>query len=551
MEQIIIPQKFRISNIRQSIKNKSLCYQLYTDYLSSFLTVLNGLPDFEITFKKFRIPKGKMSIYPYDKSIKELDTNSPFDVFILRDDDLLSKPEYEGLFKEGLNCKKVSVRNKYITNKLCRDYANEHKIVGIQKYRIVYKTDPSSILTPERYPSPQKYEALARFLYKKGTDLKNTVTHQQLGSAANFISYLERVQETTKHPNSFGFAKNRSIHQVATIHSNSSTIISFDIRDFFHSFTESRIRSFFNSKLGSGVKLDKFIKLTTIEDKEVSEERFMCQGSPISPLFTNILSWDLDNDLLSYANQNNAKYTRYADDLTFSFTTPYPTDFVENVLNICSKHNFHVNTEKIEIQPAIKDKKVQRQTVLGCVVNVKPNVKKEYKQVLKRHLNSFFTVMSRLPFVYSQLWINPASGAKEIANSLKLSLSDTPSGYEANLELFKKHIQILSKELNLPKNLTLFEFLKKASRKVFGKYNFYVSLNPGAAHSLLRSYVGRLRYFSYSATSTRSLSCIHELYLTRLQINFNYTSISTMRHYQSHVSEVSHQQISRILSQLQ
>jgi RNA-directed DNA polymerase len=41
-------------------------------------------------------------------------------------------------------------------------------------------------------------------------------------------------------------------------------------------------------------------------------------GAPTSPILSNILMFDLDKQLSSYASENGYVYTRYADDITFS-----------------------------------------------------------------------------------------------------------------------------------------------------------------------------------------------------------------------------------------
>ena len=48
------------------------------------------------------------------------------------------------------------------------------------------------------------------------------------------------------------------------------------------------------------------------------------QGSPASPMLTNIIMFNADNMIASYAKANGFVYTRYADDLVFSLETVTP-----------------------------------------------------------------------------------------------------------------------------------------------------------------------------------------------------------------------------------
>lgn len=54
-----------------------------------------------------------------------------------------------------------------------------------------------------------------------------------------------------------------------------------------------------------------FSKFITIDDK-------LAEGLHTSPIVSNIVFYDLDLDINKLAKEYNCKYTRYADDLTFS-----------------------------------------------------------------------------------------------------------------------------------------------------------------------------------------------------------------------------------------
>ncbi|MEI8704139.1 reverse transcriptase domain-containing protein [Pseudoalteromonas sp. B62] len=44
------------------------------------------------------------------------------------------------------------------------------------------------------------------------------------------------------------------------------------------------------------------------------------QGAPTSPIISNMIAYRLDKEIQYLASNNRCTYTRYADDLTFSFT---------------------------------------------------------------------------------------------------------------------------------------------------------------------------------------------------------------------------------------
>ncbi|GGA65247.1 hypothetical protein GCM10008025_06390 [Ornithinibacillus halotolerans] len=101
------------------------------------------------------------------------------------------------------------------------------------------------------------------------------------------------------------------------------------------------------------------------------------QGSPSSPIISNLICQILDNRLLKVAKKYKLVYTRYADDLTFSTND---NKFLDNQFNFykdlseeINRSGFKINENKNRIQY-----KESRQVVTGIVVNKKLNVNRDY-----------------------------------------------------------------------------------------------------------------------------------------------------------------------------
>ena len=120
------------------------------------------------------------------------------------------------------------------------------------------------------------------------------------------------------------------------------------------------------------------------------------QGSPCSPVITNLISHILDIQLAALAKANSCVYSRYADDITFSTRERvFPSDIMSieageyivgrKLRGIIKRAGFSLNEKKTRIQ--FKD---SRQDVTGLVVNKKPNVKKEYWRTIKSQCHSLF-----------------------------------------------------------------------------------------------------------------------------------------------------------------
>jgi hypothetical protein len=105
------------------------------------------------------------------------------------------------------------------------------------------------------------------------------------------------------------------------------------------------------------------------------------QGAPTSPIITNIVCQRLDYLLTGLANRFGLRYTRYADDITFSSNHHvYKSSgvFIAELKRIISDQKFELKESKTRLQKA-----GYRQEVTGLLVNVQPNVQKRYIKQLR------------------------------------------------------------------------------------------------------------------------------------------------------------------------
>src|SRR5687767_6549945 len=110
------------------------------------------------------------------------------------------------------------------------------------------------------------------------------------------------------------------------------------------------------------------------------------QGAPTSPIISNLICARMDAELQYLAQACRCRYTRYADDITFSTKMPrVPTilahrDPASNVWSLGDKleslieaHGFEINYAKVRVRG-----RRQRQIVTGLKVNRFPNVLRSY-----------------------------------------------------------------------------------------------------------------------------------------------------------------------------
>jgi retron-type reverse transcriptase len=172
-----------------------------------------------------------------------------------------------------------------------------------------------------------------------------------------------------------GFVQGRSIVTNAEIHTNKSYVLNVDIKDFFPSIRTARI-----SNCLQHAPFEFSEPMAKIIARIASKEGVLPQGSPMSPILSNICCEQMDSDLAKLAEVFKLTYSRYADDLTFSGYRPiFDSLFFKELGKIVrKKHSFQIKKSKTRVQT-----KHKRQEVTGIVVNEKLNVNRMYVRNLR------------------------------------------------------------------------------------------------------------------------------------------------------------------------
>ena len=154
-------------------------------------------------------------------------------------------------------------------------------------------------------------------------------------------------------------------------------IINIDLKDFFPSINSFQVVQVFHAFTRSIPFAEVLTILTTdihrvsvIRDGEQLNycvgPRFLPQGAPTSPALSNFVFYNCDVALSNYCSERKIVYSRYADDLTFSFTDSQinRTEFFRDIFQIVRRHYFKINTDKISVLS-----NGCRKVVTGLVVN--------------------------------------------------------------------------------------------------------------------------------------------------------------------------------------
>ena len=191
--------------------------------------------------------------------------------------------------------------------------------------------------------------------------------------------------EITKNKNgtiglSHGFKRGYSIFTNSRKHCRKRYVFNIDIKDFFPSINFGRVRGYFIND--RNFKLNE--KTATIIAQIACYENQLPQGSPVSPIISNLIGNILDVKLLKLSKETKCYYSRYADDLTFSTNSKqFPSSIAlennscwvvgEKLNKTIEKSGFKINETKVTMQY-----KYSRQTCVGLIVNRKVNVRKDY-----------------------------------------------------------------------------------------------------------------------------------------------------------------------------
>lgn len=179
-----------------------------------------------------------------------------------------------------------------------------------------------------------------------------------------------------------GFVDNRSIATNAAVHAGRRWVFNADLSDFFPSINFGRVRGRLMSRPFSLPA-----PVATVVAQLCTFNNELPQGAPTSPVISNMVASGLDADLEHLAARYRCRYTRYADDLTFSCESaafpgeigfwpgPGRGDAAPGASLESAVHasGFTINREKVRLQ-----REDMRQVVTGLVVNEFPNVTRRY-----------------------------------------------------------------------------------------------------------------------------------------------------------------------------
>ena len=206
------------------------------------------------------------------------------------------------------------------------------------------------------------------------------------------INTANQRKDRTAH----GFKRKRSIITNARQHRHRRWVFNLDIEDFFPSINFGRVRGFLLKNRDFELHED----VATVIAQIACHENSLPQGSPCSPVISNLIAHLLDMRLVKLASEAGCTYSRYADDLTFSTNKKeFPANIAvwgvtkdsashlwlpgDGLQKVIERTGFRINAKKTH-----QMYRTSRQDVTGLIVNKKINVRWEYRHTVRAMVHS-------------------------------------------------------------------------------------------------------------------------------------------------------------------
>lgn len=328
------------------------------------------------------------------------------------------------------------------------------------------------------------------------------------------------LRKRAKNALSHGYEKGLSISTNAERHVNKRYVYNIDIESFFPSFNFGRVRGFFLKNKNFRIHP----KVATVIAQIACHDNQLPQGSPCSPVISNLIAKNLDYMLLSIAKNNSCTYSRYVDDLTFSTNlNEFPKAIAsKSVLTLrqnpwllgkevekaISDAGFKINPKKSRMQL-----NNSRQEVTGLVVNRKVNVSSGYYKMVRAMCHQLFTegyfykpkeevkltkktLFSRLIRI---LKTSTAEKVKEEIETVKLDSPDMLQGMLAHIYNVRSYRNRFARKGYRPTQHDGINTKHNNNNKFppLDRCDSYTDVNHALALDGIRNLYGRFLFFKY------------------------------------------------------
>lgn len=252
-------------------------------------------------------------------------------------------------------------------------------LVSARAFSLILGVSPK--LIPAMTHSPEVYWRSFNLLKKDGTPRLITTPRAFLKTVQLYLLrfVLDRVPES---PCAYGFTVGKGALKNAAQHLGQRFVWNTDIQNFFPSIGFHQVATVFRDLGFPEPMPDLLAALCTFD-------RRLPQGAPTSPKLSNLVFAPFDQRLQSIAIENRLRYSRYADDITFSGPNKLTSALFESVRRTLITGGFRLNLEKTRLQGPS-----EARYVTGYVVNEKIHPDRETRRMLRAQFHALSLAQS-------------------------------------------------------------------------------------------------------------------------------------------------------------
>jgi len=216
------------------------------------------------------------------------------------------------------------------------------------------------------------------------------------------------LNQVPVHRNSFAYSPDSTIVKCAAKHCGAQWLIKIDVSGFFSSLSEIQVYRVFRSLGYQRLISFEMARICTLAPEISPRYRFtnwqnrhefkisaysrdsigyLPQGAPTSPMLSNLIMRELDEQITRMSKKIGLQYSRYADDMTFStrskkFDRSIASKFIWNLKKLLISDGLYVNSKKTVVSPPGAKK-----SVLGLLVDGSlPRLSRAFREGLRQHL---------------------------------------------------------------------------------------------------------------------------------------------------------------------
>lgn len=248
-----------------------------------------------------------------------------------------------------------------------------------QKLPVIDDPAHFSALAGVRHKAVCRMAYAATYFYRSFTIKKSNGKDRVIDAPAPELKRVQRwildeiLAKVKVSPQAKAFVAGRNLRQNAAVHRAGRVLVTLDIKDFFPSIKIAAVYRIF-AELGYRENIASFLaNLCCLDGK-------LPQGAPTSPYLANLRLRKLDEELSGFCRQHHWRYTRYADDMTFSGEGQV-APLIKFVSQCVYNEGFALNAAKTRVAG-----KNARQEVTGIVVNEQLQIPKQDRREIRQQL---------------------------------------------------------------------------------------------------------------------------------------------------------------------